>query len=90
MARLVEGMSLQVLPRSKAELRWWVTCAMVLSADSVRHDSCRDNRLSRKFLGMRKFELGQIPAGPGLTNLGTGEITAVNLPKRNKHEGECV
>ena len=40
--------------------------------------------------GTAEIRVEDIPVGPGLTNLGTGEIiTAVNLPKRNKHEGDA-
>ncbi len=40
--------------------------------------------------GTTEVLVEDIPVGPGLTNLGTGEIiTAVNLPKRNKHEGDA-
>ena len=40
--------------------------------------------------GTAEVLVEDIPVGPGLTNLGTGEIiTAVNLPKRNKHEGDA-
>ena len=40
--------------------------------------------------GTAEVLVEDIPVGPGLTNLGTGEIiTAVNLPKRKKHEGDA-
>ena len=40
--------------------------------------------------GTTEVLVEDIPVGPGLTNLGNGEIiTAVNLPKRNRHEGDA-